>query len=73
MIPGAGVYIKDALSTLKRISDSKRRANALKAIDILLAHDDGPNDVKEARIKMVKDILASEYTPKDKSPSKHSI
>ena len=66
-------HVKEVVNVLKRLSDSKRRANALKAVDILLTYDDDPNDIKEARLKIVKDILASEYVPKAQSPSKHTI
>ena len=73
MIPGLGPQIKEALTHLKRLSDSKRRANALKAADILISH--GAKSRRDEYIIIVNEILEKEYTnyTYKASPPKQSI
>lgn len=63
MMPGVGPQIKDALSTLKRISDSKRRANALKGYEILIDYHNKHGNTEDVDdcIARVNDIIYSEY------------
>ena len=71
MIPGVGPQIKEALTHLKRISDSKRRANALKAVDTILTFS---SEERTDLLKIADDILHKEYLAyTDKSPEKHSV
>lgn len=72
MIPGAGASIKEALIHLKRLSDSKRRANALNAVGILLKH--GKENKRSEYVKIAEDILDKEYSNyTSNSPAKHSV
>lgn len=63
MMPGVGPQIKDALTTLKRLSDSKRRANALAGYDILIKYHEKRNNYDDIEdcIQQVNEIIYSEY------------
>lgn len=63
MMPGVGPQIKDALTTLKRLSDSKRRANVLAGYDILIKYYEKQDnhDGVEHCIQQVNEIIYSEY------------
>lgn len=62
-MPGVGPQIKDALTTLKRLSDSKRRANALKGYDILIRYHETHGDEHDIAdcIEQVNSIIYAEY------------